>query len=116
MVKLKLDSLNLSPTQKEAINLAKRRLKENFPVESIILYGSVARQQAGSNSDIDILVLTKEKMNHENRDAMADIIFEINLHFGTCISLVVIDIGSWQSGLYQYTQFYEEVCRDEVLI
>lgn len=37
-------------------------------IEEIILYGSVARREDRDDSDIDILVITKERIPHFQRD------------------------------------------------
>ena len=37
-------------------------------IEEIILYGSVARKEDGKDSDIDLLVITKDRIPHFQRD------------------------------------------------
>ncbi len=46
------------------ISLIKKRLKEKFNPDKIILFGSQARADADNNSDVDLLVLTD---THGNR-------------------------------------------------
>lgn len=53
--------MNVSPTKEYGIQTA-RSLKNSwgkFPVENVYLFGSVARNQAKEDSDIDIAVICK---------------------------------------------------------
>jgi uncharacterized protein len=40
---------------------------EHPPIEKIILFGSVARGEDGEDSDIDLLVISREKFETKNR-------------------------------------------------
>ncbi len=111
-----LDKLSLTEVEKEAILEAERLLKEQFPVEKVVLFGSVARCEADEESDIDLLVLTSEKVLYSVRNLMSDVIFEVNLKYGTNISIVVVESDSWQDGILSVTPFYEEVQRDGIII
>ena len=44
------------------------------------------------------------------------ITFDIDLKYGTCISLLVVDAAAWYNGIYRYTALYSEVQKDGVTI
>jgi predicted nucleotidyltransferase len=110
------DQLILTDTEKTAIHEAERLLKGQFPVEQVILFGSVARGEADGESDTDLLVIAKEKVSHRTRNLMYDLVFEVNFKYLTNISIVVVESDSWKDGILSITPFYEEVQRDGVAI
>ena len=72
----------LEEFKKEIQKLYHKRLKD------IILYGSWARGDATKDSDIDVLVVLKGKVNPGKEiDRMIDIITELNLKYGELISV-----------------------------
>jgi predicted nucleotidyltransferase len=74
---------------------------ERYPhqIEKIILYGSVARGDAGPDSDIDLLVLWKGDVR-EGWRALTGIAFDVMVATGEYISVKVIgaDTFSGSSG------------------
>lgn len=113
---LKSTDINLLAGQRAGLQEMKQRLQESFPVEDVLVFGSVARGTAGEQSDIDVLVITTAPISHKEKRAMSGITFEIDLKYGTCISLIVVDAAAWYNGLYPYTALYNEVQRDGVTI
>ena len=48
------------------------------------------------------------------RHQITDIVFEINLKFGTNFSTLVVDRESWDSGLYSVLPLRDEIVREGV--
>ena len=48
-------------------------------------------------------------MNHRQRLAMCDIIFEVNLIYGTTISILVVDWETWKTGLWSVLPIKREI-------
>ncbi|HQE21276.1 MAG TPA: nucleotidyltransferase domain-containing protein, partial [Thermosynergistes sp.] len=44
-----------------------------------IVYGSVARNEAAPDSDLDLLVITSRPTSHREQYAMVDVVCEVNL-------------------------------------
>ncbi len=68
----------------------KARIKELYGkrLRSLILYGSWARDEATEESDIDLVVILEGKVVPGREiDRMIDIVTEINLKYGTLISV-----------------------------
>ena len=63
----------------------------------IILYGSVARDMATEESDIDIAVILKD-YTADARSTMLDTIVELELQYNCIISPVLIDYKNSASG------------------
>jgi len=110
------NDLTLTKEQREAVLEAKSRLMEQFPVEMLVVFGSVARGEDDAESDLDLLVITREAMTHGDRNTISDIIFEVNYSYGTNLSFVVVDAFSWNEGVYSLTPLYSEVQRDGVVV
>ncbi len=71
----------------EQLNHKAEELKQNFSVRSIGLFGSLVRNEADSNSDVDILVdFVKPTFDH-----YMDLKFYLERMFGRPVDLVIAD-------------------------
>lgn len=82
----------LSETQSRLRALYAQRLKE------IILFGSYARGDYASGSDIDLLVLL-EQMNDPGveREGYLPLVCELSLKYDTVVSVVPMDFNVWMT-------------------
>jgi len=71
----------------EQLNQRAEELKQNFSVRSIGLFGSLARNEADSESDIDILV----DFGEPTFDHYMDLKFYLERLFGRPVDLVTAD-------------------------
>ena len=80
--------MEISERRRKAVEEFVRRALDRYGdrIESIILFGSVARGEAGEESDIDILVVTK-KEDFRLRRMLIEIAFDILLNTGENISV-----------------------------
>lgn len=69
------------------LNHKAEELKQNFSVRSIGLFGSLVRDEAGSESDVDILVDLAEPTS----DHYMDLKFYLERLFGRQVDLVIAD-------------------------
>lgn len=106
----------LSATQFGALAALKGQLHAAFQIEGITLYGSVARGEAGNESDIDLLILTTRRLSRPERHQITAIIFEINLRYDTNFSSLVIDRAAWESGLASVLPIRAEILRDGIAV
>ena len=82
---------------------------------SIVLYGSVARGTATSESDVDIAIIVQDKLDSKTEDALSDIIVDLNLKYDTVFSVVDIqheELKKWGNVL----PFFKNVERDGVVL
>ena len=78
---------------KRLVNQVKEHLSKVYGrrIKKTIMYGSYARGEASSNSDIDILVLADDSLNpFEVRESLSDLLFDILLEEGELLSVMVV--------------------------
>jgi predicted nucleotidyltransferase len=79
-------------------------------LESIILYGSVAKGIQTDESDVDIALLVREYTD-EMHDSMIDFIVDLELEYGNVLSVLLIDYDNfreWENVLPFYKNVKEE--------
>lgn len=82
---------------------------------AIILYGSVARNEATEESDIDIAVLVKEALDEKTRDELLSWCVEIDIQYDCVMS--VIDIENDKFEMWKNTHpFYKNVNEEGVVL
>ncbi len=80
----------------ELLASIKYGIMQRNPEAEVILFGSRVKGDYHSNSDWDILVLTKEKVTYELERDFRQPIFDLELDTGTVISLMVYSKHDWQ--------------------
>ena len=81
----------------------------------IILYGSVARNEATSESDIDIAIITKNDMNEEIRNKFICWSAEMDIRYDKIFSIIDIkeeNMKKWG----EVFPFYKNVQKEEVIL
>ncbi len=106
-----LDNIKLKANDRQAIEEAIRLLKQKYPVEGIVLYGSKARGTDEPESDIDLLVLTSRELAWRERNAITDALYDIQLRHGVVISTLVVSAREWSEGRYSVLPIHDEVER-----
>lgn len=111
-----IDSIELTVNEREALREIQRRITGLFQVDSIILFGSVVRGEKDEESDIDLLILTTEEIERSDSHKITDLVFEINLHYNTNFSVIVLDKKSWDEGVYSDLPIKKDIQREGVLV
>ncbi len=107
-----LDDLNLTSQERKAINDASALLKERFPVEKVIIFGSKARGDDEPDSDIDMLLLTSKPLHWKERDSIIDALFDVQMTYDVLISILDTTVSDWQDGIFTIFPIYDEIKRD----
>lgn len=80
----------------------------------IILYGSVARNTATEDSDVDIALIIKED-DRNMYDSMLDVVVDLNLEYNQVISTALIKIDEfekWKNVL----PFYKNIEKEGIIL
>lgn len=85
-------------------------------VVALVLYGSAARGMSGPESDQDVLVVTTHALTRSVRHEITDLAFDVNLHYDTNISTLVVDRQSLETGTLSILPLYQEILRDGVAL
>lgn len=106
----------LSENQLQALELLKERLSQKYDLDNIIVFGSTARGEAEETSDLDILIITKRQLSHQERHGVYEIATMINWDYDTNISTTIADKYNWDQGVYSIMLIKDEVLRDGVVV
>lgn len=106
----------LSSAEKQALQKIKAAIQGLFEIERIVLFGSAARGEANDESDIDLLLVTKRRLNRLERHRITDAVCEVNLEYGTNFSTLVVDSYTWQRGFMTYLNIHKEIQQEGILV
>ncbi len=84
-------------------------------VDTIILYGSIARGTATRESDIDIAVIIQRALTEEEEDRLTDFIVDMNLKYNvvfSVIDIIMADLKKWGSVI----PFYKNVSNEGIVL
>jgi len=81
----------------------------------IVLYGSAARGTNTPESDIDIAVFVRSRLNPAADDLLSDLVVDMNLKYDKVFSVIDIDEAVYQKWR-SVTPFYQNVDRDGVVL
>ena len=105
----KLSEVALASRDRTAVEAAVGLLRDLFPVERVILFGSKAKGTDDAESDIDLLVLTGRLLSWQERDAITDALFDVELAHDVVISTLVLPCEEWDRGPYVVLPIHQEV-------
>jgi predicted nucleotidyltransferase len=104
-----LQDLQLPKNILDALQAVRGRISEEFAVDRIVLFGSVARGQADEESDVDLLIILKDPLSHQVRDHITSIILDINLEYDTYLSELIVDRQTWDTGLLSILPIHQVI-------
>ena len=110
-----LDDIRLMDKDRRAVEAAAAILRERFPVERVILFGSKARGDSHRESDLDVLVVL-EQYDWETEKAVYDLCYDIGVDYSVVIAPALYSRSEFESPLERATTFYRAVEREGVLL
>jgi predicted nucleotidyltransferase len=111
-----IDDVQLKNRDQEAVETACKLLKERFPVDEVILFGSKARGEDDPESDIDILVLTSRPITWRERKAITYALFEVEMTYEVVISTLIAASSDWEEGTFSVLPIHGEIAHDGIVI
>ncbi len=101
---------------RRAVSEIRDLLNHAHPEVELIVYGSSVRGTADEESDIDLLVVTPEKLERSQRAAITDLVFDANLKHDTNVSALVVDRLSWEKGPISAMPIRQEIAREGIVL
>ena len=109
MAKKELVDLKLSSNLQAALEAVRDRLTAQFEIDRVVVFGSAAWGRPDEESDVDVLIVLKDKLDLETEDRISRVIFEINLEYDTNLSELIVDREIWDHGLASAMPIHEEI-------
>ena len=81
----------------------------------VILYGSYARGQETSESDVDIALVLKEPQNNLQHEKMTDIVVDYELDLGVTLSVITIEQSEYLEW-HTILPFYKNIDKEGLTI
>lgn len=100
----------------DLLNRCKKIVLGIIPDSQIVLYGSRARGDAGTDSDFDLLVLVNGPVDWKIERLLGNRLYDLELETGKILSLQVISRDKWDSPLFQAMPFRKNVEREGITI
>jgi predicted nucleotidyltransferase len=110
-----INDLGLDYREKCAISETSKVLKEKFLVEKVMLFGSKARGDDDEESDIDLLVLTSQPVSWNERKAINNALYEIQMKYDTIISTLITTVTEWDEGTFSVLPIHREILDQGVI-
>ena len=93
-----MENVCFSNNEEKALIEITQFLKGKWPPAKLKLFGSRARGTGDEESDIDLLILLPCNVNEYIRRVIIEKAFEINLEYGSNISVLIVSEDEWQRG------------------
>lgn len=107
---------NLTPADEKTLSQLVEVLRGEFGdlVVDIRLFGSKARGDATPESDLDVLLLSRQPMSRTVRRRIRDTLTDFDIDNGTVTSLLVFPLEAWESPVNRLTALYRSVAQEGV--
>jgi len=110
-----LESAPLSKNEREAIDTAVMLLRERFPIERVILYGSKVRGDSNQYSDIDLLLVTSRPLHWREEKTIVEILFDLGMEYDVIFSPLFASSDEWD-GVFKEFPVYGEIMEEGAII
>ncbi len=111
-----LESAPLSRNEREAIDAAVMLLRERFPVERVVLYGSKVRGDSDEYADIDLLLITLKPLHWREEKTIVEILFDLGMEYDVMFSPLFASSDEWDRGVFKEFPIYREIMEEGAII
>lgn len=99
----------MNAIEKEILDKFLKLLSKKTRVHRLILFGSRARGDADSHSDMDVIVVLGSKRNRELRDFVSDCAWEAGFEHGIVVVPVLFSQEEWETGPERFSLLAQAV-------
>lgn len=107
---------NLKNHEKKAIQELKEGLTARFPEAEIILYGSKARGDSETFSDIDVLVLLGREINNSLEEVVFGMAYDVELKYDVVFGILVESKVFWDSDLAHAMPIHWNIDKEGIML
>lgn len=104
-----LADLQVTASVRKALQVARDRITAEFNVDRIVLFGSAVRGTADEESDVDLLIVLRQPVDHSVRDRISSVILDVNLEYETNLSELIVGQDTWDNGIGSVLPIHQEV-------
>jgi predicted nucleotidyltransferase len=91
----------------KALEALKVKISKQFgPQSQLYLFGSVARGEYASGSDIDIMVILPCKLSNAIEEQVFELAYDIELQYDVVFGIVVYSLDFWLSPVAEYIPLF----------
>lgn len=106
----------LNSNEKSAIEEFINKISRSYNIRKVVLFGSKAKGDFNTYSDIDLLIITQEEINNNDRWKLSDISSDININYEVALNCVYCHENKWKSNDIVNQQLKSNIERDGVEI
>ena len=103
-------------SERQAVEAVVKMLKEQFPIEKVILFGSKVRGDFDEYSDIDLLVISSRPLYWKEERAIVDVLFDLGVAHDVIFSPLFASSHEWEGGIFREYPIYREILNEGAIV
>jgi len=116
VMKQRMNGIMLNEQDKRILEKLKGLLQREVKLHQLILFGSRARGNAASDSDMDVLVIVDEPVTQQLRDRVSRCAWQAGFDEGIVVASVLYTHEEWENGPERFSPFAETVRSEGILL
>ncbi len=109
-------NLPLTEIERQAIQDVAKILKEKYPIQRVIIFGSKARGDYDEHSDIDLLLISSRPLKWQEERTITEELFDIGMEFDVIFSPLFVSLAEWEGENFAEFSVYSEILRDGAIV
>jgi len=107
--------MSISGNEKEALKVLQTELSKDFRLKDFRLFGSKARGEDTSGSDLDVMIVLEES-SPAVEEKIDDLIFDLNLKFDCLITPLYFSTAEIETGPFSESPVYKRALAEGISI